>query len=39
MTSPEAFPAIGDYAAIGNCRTVGLVSRDGAILGAALTPG
>ncbi len=27
----DGFPPIGDYAAIGNCRTVGLISRQGAL--------
>ena len=29
--SPDDFPDIGDYAAIGNCRTLALVSKNGAI--------
>jgi GH15 family glucan-1,4-alpha-glucosidase len=31
VTAESAFPPIGAYAAIGNCRTVALVSRDGAL--------
>jgi hypothetical protein len=33
----DDFPDSGDYAAIGNCRTVALVSRGGAILGAGMS--
>ena len=29
--SPDDFPDIGDYAPIGNCRTVALVAKSGAI--------